>query len=202
MSYLRELFATPLSEQKWTDVDAMNRELLGLIEARQVREPGIIKSNVGGWHSTTDLLQWGGAAVAELRTGIGRAVKCFVAHERGIAFDSFSLELGLDVWANWMPAGAWHKPHAHPNANISGVYYLVTGDDGGELVLLDPRGPAMYETPGTNRVDRVTIQPSVGLLVLFPASVLHYVTPLVEGTRVSISFNITVTKLTRRDAPG
>ena len=58
------LFPTPLLHFTVDDADALNAELMAEIAARRVAEPGVTRTNCGGWHSESDLFG---------RTEIGRA---------------------------------------------------------------------------------------------------------------------------------
>lgn len=60
MSKRLNLFPTPLIIDQLEGSDALNAELEAAILERMNAESGIKRSNVGGWHSNTDLLKWGG----------------------------------------------------------------------------------------------------------------------------------------------
>ncbi|WP_425506906.1 putative 2OG-Fe(II) oxygenase [Sphingomonas sediminicola] len=69
--------------------------------------------------------------------------------------------------------------------------------EGGQLVLHDPRMPALrMHAPGLRFKDagpdvRTTIEPKSGLMVLFPAWLLHSVEPWQgDGHRISVAMNI------------
>ena len=89
-------------------------------------------------------------------------------------------------------------PHIHGGTYWSAVYYVRAGEgEGGQLVLHDPRMPALrMHAPGLRFKDagpdvRTTIEPKSGLMVLFPAWLLHSVEPWQgDGHRISVAMNI------------
>jgi hypothetical protein len=60
-------FATPVVSYPWPGSEALNRDLAALILDAERRGGGISRSNVGGWHSTTDFFEWPEPAVRTLR---------------------------------------------------------------------------------------------------------------------------------------
>ena len=83
--------------------------------------------------------------------------------------------------------------HAHPGAQISGVYYIRANNDAGELEFTNPNPHAYFQEYLTKtRLNHgYSITPTKGLLVLFPSYLFHRVVPsknpLVE--RTCIAFN-------------
>ena len=195
------LFATPVANHLWPDSKDLNRELTELVLAREPAEQGIARSNVGGWHSGTDLFAWKAPAVAELAGRIGRYVTALF---RSVALDPKAPTPGfrLEGWANVLRYGQYHSVHSHPNAFWSGVYYVngnppAAGDHpfSGKLELLDPRpGVGMNYVEGTNLHGRFLVNPSPGQMVVFPGWLQHQVHPYFgTGERMTIAFNVIVT---------
>jgi uncharacterized protein (TIGR02466 family) len=201
---ITEEFALAFPTLIWHKVvgtEQLNTDLLALIRQKQADSPGVKKSNVGGWHSETDLLEWESPGITALTAGIHSALKQYYAFVASKEVSEFQMNVRGDAWANVNTTGASNKLHVHPSANISGVYYVDAGNavapDSGRLEFLDPRNrPNMFETAGTDRNDWFCMAPKSGLLVLFPSWLYHAVTPY-DGARdrVSIAFNFTVTKI-------
>ena len=59
-------FGTPISSYQWPDADTLNARLREKILAVEANDPGVNRSNVGGWYSQPDLLQWDIPEVATL----------------------------------------------------------------------------------------------------------------------------------------
>ena len=203
------LFETPLVVSELPDAAALNIELKRLILAKRDSDPGIRVSNVGGWHSETDLLTWTGEA--------GRRV---VAHMIDLCWQhsvDTSVKDGAppgfhwatDAWANVSGPGAINHFHYHTGAYWSAVYYVDDGYDGGdgkglggELVLRDPRLPGIkMHAPavrfklanGKPHQGERNIRPRAGHMLMFPSWLEHGVAPYAgEGLRISIAINATV----------
>ena len=90
-----------------------------------------------------------------------------------------------ESWVNYSDKYAAQGAHIHLHEGISGVYYLQTNGQDGNLKLHAP-----YQQLDRN-FDAVAYTPQVGKLILFPAWVMHSV--MVNKTdhrRISISFNV------------
>ncbi|WP_380788459.1 TIGR02466 family protein [Sphingomonas sp. R86521] len=199
------LFETPILHGRLADADAMTAALAAAIRARHAAVPSLSRSNIGGWHSATDMLDWGGpAATALADIAIRMARRC--SHFEGR--DAASFEWTCKMWANVSPPGALNMSHAHPGVLWAAVYYVdmgappASGETGGELFFEDPRFPIpLMRMPGF-RLRGIDGQPqpvehrmptAAGDLVLFPAWVRHGVRPHAgTGDRISIAMNIDV----------
>ncbi len=139
------LFPTPFLSYQWPDSDALNKELREKILAHERAHPGSgqSKSNIGGWHSETGLLQFCGSAG---RTLLERAtVLTNEATQRvlvGRAAPSFGWT--IEAWANVNRAGDFNRMHLHGMSTWSGTYYVEDGDPprdaefGTSLEITDP----------------------------------------------------------------
>lgn len=199
------LFETPVLHGRVADAEPLNAALSDAIRSRRASDAGIERSNVGGWHSRTDMLSWGGEAAARLAGTAIRAAKR-LSHFDG--HDPAALAWSVRMWANVSPPGALNMSHAHPGVLWAAVYYVDMGagaddaDIGGELFLEDPRFPVPVMTfPGFRALDADgepqspdhLIRPSAGDLILFPGFLRHGVRPH-RGSRerVSIAMNLYV----------
>ena len=91
----------------------------------------------------------------------------------------------VNSWAGVNRRGHFNSPHVHPDAIVSGVYYLTSAT--ASLHLLDPR----THSPVRNRI---SVKPEAGLFVLFPGYVEHFVDPHdSDEPRVIIAFNARAT---------
>lgn len=119
-----------------------------------------------------------------------------------------TIQWKAEMWANVNRTGHGNEFHCHPSSVWSVVYYV---DDGGIsadptlegwLELMDPRAPAsfMYAphlafncAGGLSVGGNEVVIPKAGLMVLFPAWVMHQVRPY-KGTaeRISIAFNLSL----------
>ncbi|MFP6774768.1 MAG: putative 2OG-Fe(II) oxygenase [Alphaproteobacteria bacterium] len=85
-------------------------------------------SNVGGFHSDTQLLSAKNDAIAQLRQMITEGIYAYLAPlvENECAAPPEAVNLRLWGWCLIMREGDYNHQHMHPDANISGVYYIST----------------------------------------------------------------------------
>lgn len=193
------LFETIVLHGQLSDAAPLTTALEASIRAHKAQQPGIERSNVGGWHSKTDMLDWGGSAAAKLAEMAVRTAKR-LSHFEGR--DPATVEWDVRMWANVSPPGALNMSHSHPGVLWAAVYYVAVGEEGagGELYLEDPRFPLPQMTLPGFRVIGVDgqpqpvehrIAPKTGDLILFPAWIRHGVRPyLGSGERISIAMNL------------
>ncbi len=134
-------------------------------------------------------------------------------HVKGLMSSAFSINSDFGYvangWANVKEGFDYHWPHIHEGHVFSWVYYLqVTGESAdaeflkpeykgniyqGVLELQDPRGSAPYIVGLENSVffSTVYVEPSEGLLVIFPSYLRHAVAPTLSNKlRISIAGNL------------
>ncbi len=103
------------------------------------------------------------------------------------------------LWVNVMAEGGSHTSHIHPNAVISGTYYVAVPEGAGPIVFEDPRlamlmaaPPRKANAPREFR-NHISETPKAGTLMLWESWLRHEV-PLnrAEGNRISVSFNYVI----------
>jgi uncharacterized protein (TIGR02466 family) len=189
-------FPTLVGRLRVPDADGMNEELRALILAEEARYASLGRSNIGGWHSRTDFLDYPDPAVAALTTWINWAVNQMIDATAGRG--SFAGTMSLSGWASICRAGAYHAPHSHPDSAWSGVYYVDAGMThpdrslSGLLEFLDPRaGVEAVTAPGDPYGEPVRVRAEAGLIVIFPSWLYHWVHPYAGHTpRIAVSFNV------------
>lgn len=193
-------FPTLIGRFQVSDTEAANAALLRMLLERESSTPSNDYANLGGWHSSGDLLEWCTPEVEELRTWISEALNRMV-HATGqlpeVAGRAAPPRGGFRVsaWGNISRRGNYHRMHNHPNSAWSGVYYVTgmgsSNSMGGVLELYDPRPfTEMVDVPGSPYGQRVLVRPVPGLMVLFPSWLYHFVHPSdIDTERVSIAFN-------------
>jgi uncharacterized protein (TIGR02466 family) len=193
------LFETVVLHGQLAGAEAMTAQLEAAIRTRMAADGGVERSNVGGWHSRTDMLGWGGSAAAKLADTATRVAKRMSWFD---GRDAATLDWQVKMWANVSPAGSLNMSHSHPGVLWAAVYYVATPGEGGELYLEDPRFPLPQMTLPGFRVLGVDgqpqpvehrIAPKRGDLILFPAWIRHGVRPHRGASdRISIAMNISV----------
>jgi uncharacterized protein (TIGR02466 family) len=193
------LWPTPLLKLIDPIAQSANSALKRYILQMARMEPGVQKTNLGGWQSEVDFFERDDPAVALLRTRAYHAVFRYLqAMAPPGSAGKYEVSIG-SAWANINNRTQGNSPHLHPGVQVSAVYYVDDGGsrDGG-VRLVDPRPQAsMVPTParwthGTGEHIRVSAMP--GLFVIFPSWLQHYVVAH-EGKapRISVSFNVRLT---------
>jgi len=159
------------------------------------QDKGVTRTNVKGWHSTTDM---------HLKPEYKRLVDALFQAQHKI-YDEEHLDsepfLG-NMWANVNPPGGFNRAHLHPNSLWSGVYYVKAPKNCGRLKVNDPRtGAAMVsprmrprlnhpDTAPTRLWTEAHYEPIAGRLIMFPSWLVHCVDPNESNDiRISVSFN-------------
>ena len=172
------------------DIQLDNNQLTQNIINWSNQDKGINKTNVKGWHSTTDMASK--PEYQQLVTELLRMQKEIYNNEH---LDRHA-KLG-NMWANINPPGGLNNPHIHPNALFSGVYYVKSNPKSGRLKIYDPRPGAQFSmparkpgNPGKDLWRDVNLEPVTGRIIMFPAWLWHSVEPNKSNDiRISVSFN-------------
>jgi uncharacterized protein (TIGR02466 family) len=186
------IFATPLLNRRLV---IATPEFLARVKAYvldlMTRDKGLKLSNFGAWHSTGDLFETKDETMTQLAgslLGSAAEMSYFLVRD---SHPDCTVEVAFHggAWANVSHHADFNKPHIHPGAMWSGVFYVDLGDrdpepdDNGAIEFMDPR-PAYLN--GTTRV----LRPSAGQVVVFPSWLSHFVNPFRgRGERISIAFN-------------
>jgi Tfp pilus assembly protein PilF len=127
---------------------------------------------------------------------VARHMQAYLAERRGLAgtpyFAKPPKQVELRGHGLRLPASAFIEAHAHPEAYLSGVYYVEVPPEVAErrdsiagcLRFSDAPRPSEWTS-------FETIRPKPGLLVLFPSYLWHAAVPFnAEGDRISIAFDL------------
>ena len=184
-------FPTPIYIQEVSNAVELNHYLEKQILQWQKEDPkGVSKTNVNGWHSTTDMNQ-------------KEEYNVLTKELFNIQHEIFKKELLTqkpvlgNMWANINYKGGFNRPHLHPNSLFSGVYWVKAPENSGDLMLYEPR-PGVHTTMPNRKEGKlppelwrdVHYQPKAGTAIMFPAWLWHEVRPnLSDDIRISVSFN-------------
>ena len=168
----------------------LNQELERDITAWANKDKGITRTNVQGWHSTTNMHE-----LSQFKKLVSMLYACqkTIYEQEHLESEPF---LG-NMWANINPPGGMNRAHQHPNSLWSGVYYIKAPKNCGYLKIDDPRSSAAMVRPtqkkGTLpvRLYREThYEPIAGRCIMFPSWLMHCVDPNESNDiRISVSFN-------------
>ena len=187
----KQLFPTVMLRRQLDFMLPLNDALRAIILKNERKDAGIRASNIGGWHSQPDFLDWDLPEIASLAEEFISAGREFTS-----TLIPPDAEGDLEVtfqggsWANVLREGGYNKIHNHPGALWSGCYYVSLGQPAREpaysgwIEFQDPR-------PGNIHGGKERVEPKEGMLLLFPGWLNHYVNPVCgQDERISIAFNL------------
>jgi hypothetical protein len=171
---LSSAFGTPMSIRTVEGADRLNAGLERAILARAQRGEANRISNIGGWQSLPDILDWPEPEIKLLAQEVDRSVQQISA----------------------LPAVLQRGGPMH----WSVVYYVVPGTPNpdtpmnGRIELRDPRPAATFaRIPGFTSGQPMLIRPQAGMMLVFPSWIEHCVHPFYgDGHRISIAINVAV----------
>lgn len=208
------LFPIPISIFNYGEENhQLNKDLVSCIfQEQQSDVNGSHHSNMGGWHSQTNL---------ETKYDTFKTLSKIVTAAGQKYCNNFGYKsnvVSYDFWANINQPNDLNFNHHHGTSALAGVYYPVesinkegnlvfnytdsnplkagTWDNknGGSLVFQDPsygkKVQLVQESPTPYNIDFYHLYPTASVLVLFPTYLLHMVLPFTQNkTRLSISFS-------------
>jgi len=101
----------------------------------------------------------------------------------------------IKIVASWLTKtlkGQSIAPHSHRGKDISGVYYVNSNGQDGDLILYSPN-PVIDNTKFINSGNMLTIAPKPGQIIFFPSWMLHSTTKnSTDNERVSLAIDMVV----------
>ena len=152
-------------------------------------DSGKIVSNVNGWQSSNFDLNDPPKPLDELCGNIFGSLS-EICNTLGINKPSFG-----EGWININEYGSFNWPHTHPGCSLSGVYYVKTPIQCGDIMFDHPsmREMGFIEINSFNpyNASSFSLPSKEGMLYIFPSWMIHKVQPnLNKKNRISISFNL------------
>ena len=195
MAHIQSLFPTRVyAAPLGGATSSLNRALLdevGRIRARDAAgRKWSARNYPGGYTSygSLDQLHRMSSTLVGLRERIDRHVQRY-AQRLGWDLRGGTLEMS-DCWANVMEKGSAHSLHLHPQAVVSGTYYVQTPRGASGLRFEDPRLSKFMAAPQRRGGTHVVFPARAGGLVLFESWLRHEVpASAIDLPRVSLSFN-------------
>ena len=168
----------------------LNQELERDIIAWSKQDKGIVRTNVQGWHSTTNMNE-----LPQFKKLVDMLYECQRTVYQQEHYESEPV-LG-NMWANINPPGGRNQSHIHSNSLFSGVYYIKVPPKSGKLKIYDPRPGAQFTmptrkpgNPGKDLWRDANLEPIPGRIIMFPAWLWHSVEENKSNDiRISVSFN-------------
>ena len=190
------IFATPIWHAQYEDFEQTNRAILDEIDAvdwhASHAQRGLLEHYERRHREDLFItLEEVPTATAVVSAFAHNCVQ--IANELG--WDLVGHELRItSLWAHLTQPGKGTQLHHHLPSHLSCVYYLATPEGSGKLRFLDDRKHRVLEPVSRNNheVTRrgVEVEPTEGLMVVFPSSVEHQVGENDSSERrVSLSMN-------------
>ena len=183
-------FPTPVYIKDLPNAVQLNQYLEQNIMQWSQQDKGVSKTNAGGWHSETDMNK---------KEEYNPLVKELFNMQHEI-YQKEKLDMKPvlgNMWANINYPGNYNRPHLHPNALFSGVYWVKVPPQSGNFMVYDPRTGVQVTMPNRKKGAlpselwrEVHYEPVAGRCIMFPAWLWHEVKPNESNDiRISVSFN-------------
>jgi uncharacterized protein (TIGR02466 family) len=157
---------------------------------------GRVETNYGGWQSND--LDLSDPIFQPLLKSIYDGLE-FMHEQHAIAPNMRPIV--QNAWINVNYKGSYNLPHIHPESLFSGVFYVKTPENCGNIVFTHPAQNQQYHfKPETGMMSEYNIRnsgvcfayPQRGKMILFPSWANHRVEPNnSDEPRISIAFNAT-----------
>jgi uncharacterized protein (TIGR02466 family) len=157
-------------------------------------DKGKVLSNVGGWQSNNLDIH-----IPELKPLVSNILR---KSEEIITQYSIPGKFYINpIWININGKKDFNMYHDHPRSILSGVFYIKTPKNCGDLVMINPMVQHQYYIEPTsikefNEFNSFAwpVTAETNKLVIFPSWIPHYTMPnLSDEDRISIAFNISST---------
>ena len=187
------LFSTPLCLFEIENSADLNKKLISESRAWRKQEKGANVSNQGdSWHSPDGLMMRGDPGFSEISKMIPQIAAQY-ALQINPHLDIKNFRFEANAWVNINRKGGFNTTHHHGTYHVSGVYYVKTTGQSGMIELINSRFDyhIFNQIGGQAFAPNVKIRPAVGSMLVFPATLLHFVFPNeTDEERISIAWNL------------
>jgi hypothetical protein len=207
----RQAWPTMFFHRKWKEHPTHAPSIIRHLYERRDQAAARIASGVapsaksarGLYESDFDLLDADHDGIRSLRTWFQQTIADAVSVANGARSrpQKVSVEI-TDSWSHITNDGGFHDAHFHGNCSWCGIYYVQAGDSRGTDATGAGNGISRFYSPiGTGALlgdygnayltsNRIDITPVDGMLLLFPAYLLHSGLPYAgKSDRIVIAFN-------------
>jgi uncharacterized protein (TIGR02466 family) len=194
--YLTPYFPSLILKKEVDDFENIKSELLQWIFEYQKNNQSINRSNIGGWHSTSNIFNYDD--FKKYSDLIKKEVDFCLTN----ILNDFSFRI-FESWINVNGKGDFNLTHTHPESDFSAVLWVSSiGEKSGRLEFENPHNfeqnkiltklkPQIRNDFNANKSHWFI--PNDGAMIIFPSNLRHMVFPnMTDISRVSISFNIVI----------
>ena len=175
--------------------DNIQSQLIQFAQEEKDKSDGITVSNRGGWHSKVN---YNDEPNLLYLTIVKNLNEYFSEPANGFNKDT-KFEIS-SLWININSTGDYNLPHIHANCDMSGVFWISTPKDSGQLVFESPNafGQTKQISKYSNEIKSrlglypaFDVDPHEGTMMFFPASLYHSVSVNeCKDSRISAGFNL------------
>ena len=185
------IFPVPIHQFDVNGFSEIQDELIDLAYKMREKDPvGHVISNRRGWQSSCFSIDKEDDMLQKFLTN------CLAE----FPYIKKSVRLFVTAWVNINPPNAFNLKHNHPTSDLSGVLWIKSQKDSGNIVFESPRSFATHQEIECYREDfkennnyfhSFHFNPVAGRLLVFPSHLDHHVNfNESQEDRISVSFNI------------
>ena len=189
MNNIKELFKLEIYKQNLNlNIELLEKFCLKLQNNYESRK----RSNIGGWQSD-DLFYEKISLIQDFKDIITKHINKYALHF------NFKRKIELsNLWVNINEYKDSNSIHLHPGAVFSGVFYIKSNENSGNLIFHNPCEDLMdiFFSDNVSKYNSTNssewfFKPEENNLILFPGYLKHSVGPNLnkKEKRISISFN-------------
>lgn len=190
----RLAFSTIFHEYNFKKKDFYKKELVNFCyEQKKIQPKSLNRSNRGGWHSRIYNINEDNLISELLKKGLGKSV--FTTLQE-------TLKVNVDYWIMINSPNSYNAGHTHPNSHLSGVFWIKSPKNSGNLKFINPSNFKAYVELrsyvdefylDTNVYEAYVYTPIAGNMITFPSHVIHEVdNNESKQDRIAVSYNITL----------
>jgi uncharacterized protein (TIGR02466 family) len=185
-------FATKIFHKVLPNFEEENKKITNRLYTLKNTTKGLDRSNQLGWHSDVNIQSYPefDEFNKHLKFTLGE-IFTFYDYDPNFELDVHSF------WGNINPKYGYNNTHSHPHCLWSGVYYVQTPENCGNIHFVDPVKPRIHYQAQFRNDKSLLASSSIfyvaeaSKLIIFPAYLEHFVKPNMSDTdRISLSFNI------------
>ena len=192
---MKLLFPTVIHELKVDNFRSIKNDLVKFVYEEREKDPqGLKFSNMGGWQSQPTYKDYDNILFSTVKNTLMTYFSQNVLDmSKEIVFEG--------LWMNINKKGDYNATHDHPNCHMAGAFWINSPEGCGNFECQSPHSyncgqEISVYTPNfrekTNSYGSYGFLPKEGIIMLFPASLNHRVTPnQSDEDRISSSFNLT-----------
>ena len=186
-----KIFPVPVHQFDVNGFSEIQDELIDYVYKMREKDPvGNTISNRRGWQSSCFSLENEDDILQNFLTN---CLSEFPPIEK-------SIKLFVSAWININPPEAFNLKHSHPTSDLSGVLWIKSQKDCGNIIFESPRSFATHQEidsytedfkKNNNYFHSYYFPPTEGRIIVFPSHLEHFVDfNKSNEDRISVSFNI------------